>query len=69
MNVLSLNVCGIGEDAKVRWVKKLKTQHKINFLVLQETQLTDFSKVDAHDCWDSQDWDFDDVDSTGRSGG
>lgn len=27
------------------------------------------TKINVHECWDSQDLDFDDVDSTGRSGG
>ena len=69
MDTLSLNVRGIGEDYKTRWVKKLKTLHKINFLGLHETQLSDFTKVKVSDCWDSTDFDYDGVHSSGRSGG
>ena len=37
INCLFLNIRGIGEDAKVRWVRSLMALHKINFLGLQET--------------------------------
>lgn len=69
MNCLSLNVRGTGEDVKVTWVRKLKIQHKINFLGLQETQHYDFSRINVKKCWESTDLDFDGVDSNGRSGG
>ncbi|XP_023740177.1 uncharacterized protein LOC111888270 [Lactuca sativa] len=69
MNCLSLNVRGIGDDAKVRWVRSLKVLHKINFLGLQETQLTDYSRIDVHGCWGDTDMYCEGVDSDGRSGG
>lgn len=61
MNCLSLNVRGIGDDAKVRWVRSLKVLHKINFLGLQEMQLTDYSKIDVHGCWGDIDMDYEAV--------
>ncbi|XP_023765937.1 uncharacterized protein LOC111914428 [Lactuca sativa] len=69
MNFLSLNVRGVGEDAKVSWVRRLKIKHKATFVGLQETQLSDYSNIDVKGCWDSNDYDFVGVDSSGRSGG
>lgn len=50
MNCLYLDVRGIGVDAKVTWVKRLRIQHKSNFVGLQETQLLDFKKVNVSGC-------------------
>ena len=45
------------------------TQDKRNFIGLQETQLTDFSRIDVNGCWDSKDLEIKGVNSHGRSGG
>lgn len=69
MNFMSLNVRGIGIDAKVKWVRKLMMQHNINFMGLQETQISNHTNIDVKGCWDDSMMDFEGVDSTGRSGG
>lgn len=69
MNCMTLNVRGIGEDAKVNWVRRLKHLHNTNFMGIQETQITEFERIDIQGCWGSQDFDYEGVNSTGRSGG
>ena len=66
---MSLNVRGIGADVKVNWVRKLRSQHKINFLGIQEKQLLDATKINFSGCWGSNEFDCEGVDSHGRSGG
>ncbi|XP_023744571.1 uncharacterized protein LOC111892750 [Lactuca sativa] len=53
MNFMSLNVRGIGVDAKVKW----------------ETQISNYANIDVNGCWDGTVMDYEWVDSTGRSGG
>lgn len=53
MSFLSINVRGVGEDAKVGWVKRLKINHKATFVGLQETQISDSSNIDVNGCWGS----------------
>ncbi|XP_023729444.1 uncharacterized protein LOC111877143 [Lactuca sativa] len=48
MSFLSINVRGVGEDAKVGWVKRLKINHKATFVGLQETQISDSSNIDVN---------------------
>ena len=60
---------GVGEDVKVNWVRRLKIHHKATFVGLQETQISNFSNINAKGCWDSNEYDFDGIDSNGRSGG
>lgn len=54
---------------KVNWVRRLKIHHKATFVGLQETQISNFSKINVKGCWDSNKYDFDGVESNGRSGG
>lgn len=53
---------------KVNWVRKLRNFHKSNFIWLQETQLTHHENLDITACWGDQDYDYEGVDSDGRSG-
>lgn len=69
MNFLSLNVRGVGEGVKTGWVRRLKKQHKANFIGLQETQISTSSRIDVNGCWDSNEFDYESVDASGRSGG
>lgn len=69
MNYLSLNIRGVRDEAKSRWVRKLILTHKINFLCLQETQMEDGSKIRCGSFWNSVDYESEYVDSVGRSGG
>lgn len=69
MNCMTLNIRGIGEEAKIKWFSKLKQVHKANFVGIQETQITNFERIDVNECWGSLDFDFEGVNSSGRSGG
>ncbi|GJY84842.1 RNA-directed DNA polymerase, eukaryota [Tanacetum coccineum] len=39
MNVMSLNIQGLGQSAKKQWIRELNTKNKINFVAIQETKL------------------------------
>nr|KAJ0191688.1 hypothetical protein LSAT_V11C800406980 [Lactuca sativa] len=54
---------------KTGWVRRLKKQHKANFIGLQETQISTSSRIDVNGCWDSNEFDYESVDASGRSGG
>lgn len=69
MNFLSINVRGIGEDYKVNWVRRLRSQHRVSFLAVQESQILDAKKIDVAACWGNQDVDFVRLNATGCSGG
>lgn len=69
MNCLTINIRGMGEDAKARWVRRLKTAHKLNFVGVQETWIADYKKINVRRCWDSEAFEFEGVNSHGRSGG
>lgn len=69
MNCMSLNIRGMGEKDKLEWVRRLKTSQKLHFIGIQETQIADFSNIKIIDCWDDDNFDYDFVNATGRSGG
>lgn len=58
----------IGETHKVRWVKRVKVCNRISFLGLQETQLTNTDAIDVRGCWDSDEFWFSTIQSSGRLG-
>ncbi|GJR03016.1 reverse transcriptase domain-containing protein [Tanacetum coccineum] len=51
MNVLSLNIRGIGEDHKRSWVKRLCIENKVKFVGLQETMSRDDNKFLIQSLW------------------
>ena len=69
MNVLSLNIRGMGEPHKLSWLRRLRSEHKLSFCCIQETQLSSLSRCDLSASWGDDDFDFDSVDAVGRSGG
>jgi len=71
MNYMALNIRGIGEQHKRKWVRDLRSQNKINMLCLQETQLGSSSSacMDVKSCWGGSDCAFEIIEATGRSGG
>lgn len=69
MNYLSLNSRGVGNDNKAAWIKKIKMDHRISFIGLQETKLSDHSTINFRKFWDSSPFDFDFVNGNGRTGG
>lgn len=71
MNVLSLNVRGLGEKCKIEWVARLKKEYRVNVICIQETQLEENSSslIDVSKCWGSDDFGHCLVSANGRSGG
>lgn len=69
MNFLSLNIRGVGEDCKVLWVRRLRKKHKLSFIAIQETQISDAEHIDVAACWGSNEFGVSRVNSVGRSDG
>lgn len=69
MNYMSLNVRDIGDDVKLNWIRRLKMLHKVSFVGLQETQLTEYSHIDVKECWDSSNYVLEGVNCCKRSSG
>ncbi|GJR25979.1 RNA-directed DNA polymerase, eukaryota, partial [Tanacetum coccineum] len=69
MNILSLNIQGLGHKTKKEWVKELNCKHRINFLALQETKMDCISYMDVKSLWGNSNFDFVASDSLGNSGG
>ncbi|XP_021980305.1 uncharacterized protein LOC110876438 [Helianthus annuus] len=69
MNFLSINARGIGGPVKEGWIKGLKQQNKVDFLMIQETKLTDLTKLNVVKFWGKQDFGVEGVEATGLSGG
>nr|KAJ0199753.1 hypothetical protein LSAT_V11C600310030 [Lactuca sativa] len=70
MNVMSLNVRGLGEKYKTDWVCRLRRDHKLCMIGLQETKLGESSPpFNAASCWGDTKYGFEQVLSNGRSGG
>lgn len=69
MNIMSLNIRGMGDSNKVVWINKIKNAHKIDFIGLQETRVADVNLIDLAGCWGSAHYEVEAVNPTGRSGG
>jgi len=70
MNLMTLNIRGLGEKHKQDWVSKLRLEQNLSFMAIQETHLEDDINLDfVIKCWGTRNCDFDFVNSTGRSGG
>nr|GFC68669.1 RNA-directed DNA polymerase, eukaryota [Tanacetum cinerariifolium] len=69
MNILSLNIQGLGHKKKKEWVKELNIKHKVNFLALQETKMDRVNRMDVKFIWDNSNYQYVSSDSAGSSGG
>ncbi|XP_022004046.1 uncharacterized protein LOC110901533 [Helianthus annuus] len=69
MNLLSLNIRGIGGSNKSSWVKKMISEHGVSFLSLQESKSSSVSRYDIAKLWGNNDFGLDFVESVGQSGG
>ena len=69
MNLMSLNIRGVSESHKVNWIKELKLKHHIDFVGIQETHQVVASSIDIDGCWGNTQYDWEAVDSIGKSGG
>lgn len=68
MNCLSLNVQGLGDLNKRRWINGLCNLHKVNFLGVQETKLTQVDLWMVCQVWGNTHFDFASSSARGLSG-
>ena len=69
MNVISLNIRGIGEDHKRSWAKRLCIENKLKFLGLQETMSRDDNKFLIQSLWKNSTFAYYTKEAHGKSGG
>ncbi|XP_023761643.1 uncharacterized protein LOC111910084 [Lactuca sativa] len=70
MNLVTLNVRGLGEKHKAEWACRLRRSHNLVLMAIQETQLSDLhNSLDVSSCWGNFNHGFEYVNATGRSGG
>lgn len=69
MNLITLNIRGIGESCKIEWIRDLRQRYKDDFIGIQETRVSDSKTIDLPVCWGSVDFDHDAINPTGGSGG
>lgn len=58
---------GYGDSHKVDWIHKIKQDHKIDFIGLQENRVADVNHIDLVGCWGSTSNELEIVNPTGRS--
>lgn len=69
MNILSLNIQGLGHMAKKRWVKELCSKNRVNFVALQETKRECVDLITLKALWGNYAFDYAISPSIGNSGG
>ena len=69
MNMLSINVRGMRVGGKAAWSKGLRKRYDVDFISLQEIQVSGVSLGEVSAFWGYGGLDFDVVDASGRSGG
>ncbi|PWA85726.1 RNA-directed DNA polymerase, eukaryota, Reverse transcriptase zinc-binding domain protein [Artemisia annua] len=69
MNVLSLNIRGLGVPGKATWFKGLRKEHDVGFVLFQESGYANVSESILESYWGYGDFGFEVVEPVGRSGG
>ncbi|XP_076936084.1 uncharacterized protein LOC143603041 [Bidens hawaiensis] len=69
MNLLSINIRGVGESKKADWIRGLKTCNGAHFVAIQETKAIGLMLYVVNRFWGRSIYEFDSVDAFGRSGG
>ncbi|XP_022024124.1 uncharacterized protein LOC110924424 [Helianthus annuus] len=69
MNFLAINIRGIGDLEKPGWINILVKEHKILFLCMQETQVSNVDSITIGRYWGKVEMEYESVDARGRSGG
>ncbi|XP_076917406.1 uncharacterized protein LOC143577463 [Bidens hawaiensis] len=69
MNFLSINIQGVGVNGKAEWIRRVKQEFGVPFLAMQETMCGDLQVALLSNFWGGMGFDFDVVNSNGRSGG
>ncbi|GJU10427.1 RNA-directed DNA polymerase, eukaryota [Tanacetum coccineum] len=69
MNILSLNIQGLGHKTKKEWIKELSSKNKINFMAIQETKSQCVTHMDVKFMWGNSNYDYVHSEAIGNSGG
>ena len=69
MNIISINIQGVGDLAKRRWLGKLCNSHMVNFLSVQETKKASVDLWVIRQIWGNMVFDFASSSARGQSGG
>lgn len=69
MKWLSWNIRGLGSPEKMKKIRKLLANRKIDMALFQETKKESLSSVDVKRLWPRDNLDFMAVDAEGRAGG
>ncbi|XP_071712577.1 uncharacterized protein [Rutidosis leptorrhynchoides] len=69
MNILSLNIRGIGQDDRKDWIQKLCRQEKPQVLALQETKCGEIEDKVIENFWGSENFKYIQKHAVGFSGG
>ena len=69
MNIMSINIQGLGNKTKNEWVKELTNKNKINFIAIQETKMDRVSHMDVKFMWGNSNYDYVYSESLENSGG
>nr|GEX37501.1 RNA-directed DNA polymerase, eukaryota [Tanacetum cinerariifolium] len=69
MNILSLNIQGLGHKTKKEWIKELSLKNNINFMAIQETKTNCISHMDVKFMWGNSNYNYVYSEAVGNSGG
>ncbi|GJT21440.1 RNA-directed DNA polymerase, eukaryota, reverse transcriptase zinc-binding domain protein [Tanacetum coccineum] len=58
MNFLSLNIQGLGNKAKKRYIQELNTKHRVNFIALQENKMDKMDLFAIKSLWGNLSFDY-----------
>lgn len=69
MNLITLNIRGLGEKHNFEWVRRLTNEHKLCMIGIQETKMgKSFLPFNYASWWGDSDCIFEQVFTIGRSG-
>nr|GEY43012.1 RNA-directed DNA polymerase, eukaryota [Tanacetum cinerariifolium] len=69
MNILSLNIQGLGHKTKNEWIKELTSKNKINFMEIQERKTHYVNHMDVKLMWGNSNYNYVYSEAVGNSGG
>ncbi|XP_022041076.1 uncharacterized protein LOC110943648 [Helianthus annuus] len=69
MNVMSINIRGLGGIEKGPWIRGLRVANEVGFIMIQETQFCSLEGVNVGTFWGNGSFGFEWVGATGRTGG
>nr|GFC38034.1 RNA-directed DNA polymerase, eukaryota [Tanacetum cinerariifolium] len=69
MNILSLNIQGLGHKTKEEWIKELTSKNRINFMAIQETKTHYVNHIDVKFMWGNSNYNYVYSEAVGNSDG